>query len=257
MEYMSHLLQSWLTIERISQIIRVALILAIGIPFIKIAGKLIIRMFKARLNKQSEMLVQKIIYYSGIAIIFISVLNELGFKLSALLGAAGVIGVALGFASQTSISNIISGIFLISEKPFSVGDTIKIGATSGVILSIDLLSVKLRTADNRFVRIPNEAIIKSEITNLSRYPIRRLDTTIRLSISNNPKHVMEMMKEVAFTIADVLHEPSPSVSFLSIVDAKEEFILSVWVTQEDMSGVQNNLLIRLTEIFKSTGIEFV
>ncbi len=71
--------------------------------------------------------------------------RELGFKLATLLGAAGIAGVAIGFASQTSLSNIISGIFLVWEEPFQIGDVLQVGSTSGVVQSIELLSTKLRT----------------------------------------------------------------------------------------------------------------
>ena len=81
------------------------------------------------------------------------------------------------FASQTSVSNIISGIFLISEQPFQVGDLIKVGETKGVVLSIDLLSIKLRTFDNQLVRIPNENLIKNELSNITRFPIRIVEKT--------------------------------------------------------------------------------
>ena len=111
----------------------------------------------------------------------VSALRELGFKLSVLLGAAGVLTVAVGFASQTSASNIISGLFLLGERPFSVGDVIRVGSTTGEVLSIDLLSAKLRTFENLFVRIPNETLIKSEVTNLSRLPVRRLDLKIGIA----------------------------------------------------------------------------
>ena len=109
-----------------------------------------------------------------------AVLGELGVKLTALLGAAGIVGIAVGFASQTSVSNIISGLFLISEKPFAIGDVLKVGGTTGIIQSIDLLSIKIRTFDNLFVRIPNEKILSSEVTNITRFPIRRMDIVFQV-----------------------------------------------------------------------------
>src|SRR5690606_3033117 len=121
----------------------------------------------------------------------------LGFSLSVLLGAAGVLSVALGFASQTSASNLISGLFLIGEQPFQLGDTIKVGNTTGEVLSIDLLSVKLRTFDNLYVRIPNESLIKSEMTNLTRFPIRRFDLLIGVAYKENISQVRQIMQNVA------------------------------------------------------------
>jgi small-conductance mechanosensitive channel len=95
--------------------------------------------------------------------------------LGILLGTAGILTVALAFASQTSMSNVISGLFLIADNPFQVGDILQVGTTVGVVLEIGLLSVNLRKFDNTFVRPPNELLIKQEFWNLTKYPIRRLD----------------------------------------------------------------------------------
>ena len=123
----SQLINQFVTPDRISLIIRVALILIIGIPLIKLIRKLTRKLVENKLSAQSEALIVRLVYYVSSLILVVSVLNEFGFKLSALLGAAGVFGIAIGFASQTSVSNIISGIFLISEKPFEIGDFIKVG----------------------------------------------------------------------------------------------------------------------------------
>jgi hypothetical protein len=87
-------------------------------------------------------------------------LHQAGLKLGVLPGAAGILTVAIGFASQTSASNLISGLFVIAERPFVVGDIIRVAETTGEVLSVDLLSVKIRTFDNLYVRIPNEGIIR-------------------------------------------------------------------------------------------------
>src|SRR5699024_2454555 len=118
-----------------------------------------------------------------------------GISLAPLLGAAGIAGVALGFASQTSVSNIISGLFLIAESPFKVDDIITVKSTTGVVLSIDILLVKLRTFDNQYVRIPNETLIKTEVTNITRFPIRRLNTTISVAYKEDIGQVREILME--------------------------------------------------------------
>lgn len=105
-------------------------------------------------------------------------LRELGIDPQVLLGAAGLFTVAVGFASQTSISHLISGLFLMAEQPFRVGDLISVDGVTGEVLSIDLLSVKLRTFDNQMVRLPNEAMLKSTLHNLTRFPIRRVDLVL-------------------------------------------------------------------------------
>ncbi|RXM22074.1 mechanosensitive ion channel, partial [Citrobacter sp. AAK_AS5] len=78
-------------------------------------------------------------------------------------------------------SNLISGLFLVMERPFVVGDVITVDDVTGEVLTIDMLSTKLRTFDNLYVRMPNETIIKSRVTNLTHFPIRRID--LRLGVA--------------------------------------------------------------------------
>src|SRR5690554_6581520 len=141
-------------------------------------------------------LMRRLVYWLVLSLFIASALRELGFSLGVLLGAAGVLTVAIGFASQTSASNLISGLFLVGEKPFELGDIITVGATTGEVLSIDLLSVKLRTFDNLFVRIPNESLIKTEMTNLTRFPIRRFDFKVGVAYRENISHVRDVLTRV-------------------------------------------------------------
>lgn len=168
-------------------------------------------------------------------------LQTVGFDLSILLGAAGFATVALGFAAQTSASNVISGLFLIGERPFSVGDTVQIGTTTGIIVSIDMLSIKLRTFDNIFVRVPNEVAMKAEIRNLSRFPVRRVDLVVRVPHDADLAEVSRMLVELADAEPLALDEPRPQVIFLGYGDSGAELQLSVWATREQFLQVKNAL----------------
>jgi small-conductance mechanosensitive channel len=95
--------------------------------------------------------------------------------------------VAIGFASQTSASNLISRLFLMIERPFSIADVIRVGNTTGEFISIDLLSVKLRNVDSFFVRIPNETMIKNEVTRLTKFPVRPADLKVGIAYKDGPK----------------------------------------------------------------------
>jgi hypothetical protein len=104
-------------------------------------------------------------------------MRQLGFDFTVLLGAAGIVTVAIGFASQTSASNLISGLFLVWRRRSGIGDIVTVDGVTGEVLSVDLLSTKLRTFDNLQVRIPNETMVKARITTLNRFPLRRVDLT--------------------------------------------------------------------------------
>jgi small-conductance mechanosensitive channel len=203
---------------------------------------------------QRRMVARKIIVYAGFVIVLMTVLAELGVKLTAILGAAGIVGIAVGFASQTSVSNIISGLFLISEKPFAVGDVIRIGSTTGIILSIDLLSIKLRTFDNLFVRIPNEKILSSEVTNITRFPIRRMDIKVEVSYQDDLDRVRDVLARVARGNRFCLDEPAPVILVTDFKDSGVELLFGLWFSKADFMSLKNSIMQDIMRHFRAEGI---
>ena len=251
----TELIRMYITPERINVALRVIIALGIGIPVIILIRKLVTRMVKGRLSPQSEQLIVRAVYFLSVLILVVSVLNEFGFKLSALLGAAGVLGVAIGFASQTSVSNIISGIFLISEKPFVVGDFIEVNKIRGRIESIDLLSLKLRLPDNSYVRVPNETMIKTEVTNVTRFPDRRVDLNVLVAYKEDLRKVLEVLKEIAASEPLALQEPAPMIVLESFGEYGINILYGVWGRSEDFFGLRSQLILRVKESFAAHGIE--
>lgn len=246
---------NWLTGEKLASLIRVFLLVAVGIPALVLLGRLVDRLVRQHVTLQAGMLIRKGIVYFGTAVIFITVLHELGFELTALLGAAGIVGVAVGFAAQTSLSNLISGLFLIWESPFQVGDILTIGQTTGIVHSIDLLSVKLRTFDNQFVRIPNESLIKTQFTNITRFPIRRLDLNIGVAYKEDIAKVMKALSEVADRNPYCLDEPAPIIVFLGFGESALQFLFGVWFAKADVLILRNSIYKEIKERFDADGIE--
>ncbi len=154
-------------VDRLMTLARSVFILLVGFIVARVVRSVIGRLLQKHASNHHLTLWRRGAYYLVLGLFVISALRELGFNLGVLVGAAGIVSVAVGFASQTSASNLISGLFLLAEKPFQIGDVIKVGDTTGEVLTIDLLSVKLRTYDNLYVRIPNESLIKSQVTTLA------------------------------------------------------------------------------------------
>lgn len=208
-----------------------------------------------RFSRHHSLLIKRCVFYMVFIVFIITSLQNLGFKLSVLLGAAGVFTVALSFASQTAASNLISGIFLLFEHPFKVGDTVEIKGINGVVDSIDLLSTKLKTADNKLVRIPNEALIKSEITNLSYFPTRRLDLIIAIAYSCNISQVKSLLLGIASNCGQVLKEPEPNVTINNFANSAVELKFMVWTKTSEITSVRNHLQEEIKQCFDRESIE--
>ncbi len=241
--------------EQLYLILKVVILLLLGGGFIFWLSRILRRYFSKKYSAQMGLIVSKSVLYIGISIILISALRELGFKLTTLLGAAGIIGIAVGFASQTSVSNIISGLFLITEQSFEVNDVISVGNTTGVVLSIDMLSVKLRTYDNKYVRIPNETIIKSELTNITRFPIRRVDIPVGVAYKENIGKVREILIDIAKKEPLCLNEPEPVVVVTGFGSSSIDLLLLVWALKTDWIKVKNAITEEIKNRFDRENIE--
>lgn len=234
---------------------RAGAMLVLGVPLLLAASRWTRGAVGKRYTPQQGLVAGKAVFYPGVLIILVSALTELGFSLAPLLGAAGIVGIALGFASQTSVSNIISGLFLIAERPFQVDDVIQVGNTVGRVLSIDTLSVKLRTFQNHFVRIPNETLVKSEVTTITRFPIRRVDVNVGVAYKEEVPRVREVLLDVASGNPLALMEPEPTVFFDGYGESSLNLRLAVWGVRENYIKLKFSLFEQIKARFDAEGIE--
>lgn len=246
---------NFLTGDRLMIAVRATIIVVVGLILARLVRRYLGRIAERFADAHQAFVVRQVAYFTILAIVAVSVMRELGFDLSVLLGAAGILTVAVGFASQTSASNLISGLFLMSERPFGPGDAIKLGETVGEVLSIDLLSVKLRTFDNLFVRIPNETLIKSEVTNLTRFPIRRIDIKLGVAYKEDIRRVSRVLFDVSDKNPLCLEEPKPLLIFLGFGDSSIDLQFSVWGKRDNFLDLMNSIKIEIKEAFDANGIE--
>lgn len=219
-------------------VIRIVMALCVGLPFLWVACQALRRMLSRHLSTHVSVLVSNIALYMGCIFLGISILHELGFNVSALLGAAGIIGIAVGFAAQTSVANIISGLFLVLEGSCTIGDQIEHGSLSGTIESIDLLAVKVRTVENTFVRIPNEFFIKKVMVNRTYYPVRIVAFKVCVPFEYEVSKVVSMIDEVLVADAFFLSQPAPKISLYEVTAA--------YVTGSDQSSyITNDIKVEL------------
>lgn len=234
---------------------RVIILIFVGLPLLGLFRRWIRNFFTKNYNLHYGMLAGRIVFYTGLALIFVMALHNLGFQLAPLLGAAGIIGVALGFASQTSVSNVISGLFLIAEQPFKIGDIITVSGTTGIVYSIDTLSVKLRMFNNQYVRIPNETMIKSEVTNISRFPLRRVDVNISVAYKEDLNRVREVLFDVAHKNPTALEHPEPLMIFDKFGNSSIDILFAAWAVREEFLKLRNSLNMDIKKRFDEEGIE--
>jgi small-conductance mechanosensitive channel len=232
---------------------------ALKAALVLLAGFLLTSLLTRKISQrplapQQHLLVRQVVRYGILIASAVIALRELGIDLGVLLGAAGVLTVALGFASQTSASNLISGVFLMGEGSFVVGDVIKVGEVTGEVLSIGSLSVNLRTFDNLSVRIPNETMLKSNVVNLTRFPIRRFDLAVSVAYDTDLAKVRRVLHEVAERNPICLVEPKPLVLFKAYAESSINLMLMVWSTKENYLELINTIPEQVKNAFDASAI---
>lgn len=203
------------------------------------------RLFTGNKTEHQKLMVEKMFRYFFYIITFFIALRLYNINLKVILGAAGIFSVAVGFASQTSASNLISGLFLLMERPFKTGDTIVVGDIKGVVLAMDLLSTRLRTLDNMLVRIPNESLMKSNLTNMTHFPIRRIDIKIPLDFKVDLELVERVLTDITIEIAECLDEPKPIFVVDGIIEHSLIVQFSFWCRLENLSSVKKKVYSRM------------
>ncbi len=248
-------LLAFVATDAFTAVLRGMLILAIGLPVIRIATRAFGTFLSKRLSLPHHQIFQRVISYALHGLIFFTALRELGFDLSVILGAAGILTVAIGFASQTSASNLIAGLFLMGERSFDVGDFIQVGTSTGTVLAIDLLSVKLQTADNLFVRVPNDALIKAEIINYTRFPIRRMSILVGIAYRCDVAAARQAILQALAEHPKCLAEPPPQVFFTQFGESEQSLEVRVWARREDYIETLGRLRETIKAALDAAGME--
>ncbi len=240
-------------ISHLKKIIVSIFILALLFFIYKLLKKIINVSAKDKIQPHTKMILNKIVSYTFYVATGMFVLNLFGVNLSAIWGAAGIAGLAIGFAAQTAVGNIISGMFVLGEKALKVGDFIEVDGQMGTVDSVGLLSVKIHTPNNQMVRIPNNKILDTNLINYSHFGKRRMVFEIPLAYSEDMTKALEAAQKVPDLCPTVLKNPEAFAYYDGFSDAVN-LRLAVWFKNKDFIQTKNDVYINLAKVFNREGI---
>lgn len=232
-----------------------AILITILIMYIvyKIVSRIVKKHAKKKFEPHTAILISKLISYIFYALVAMYILSLLGINMTAVWGAAGVAGIAIGFAAQTTISNFISGIFVLSEKAVKIGDFISVGDVSGTVTSVGLLSARISTPDNQMIRIPNSSVINSNLINYSHFKIRRILFEVSLSFDTDLPYALETFKKLPALCPTVLQDPAP-VFFFDGFGSGVLLRIGLWFNSPDLLQTKNDVYINIVKLCRENGI---
>lgn len=207
-----------------------------------------------RLPLQLSAFIRKGLYALVWAFALVQGLRAVGVDLISILGAAGVAGVAIGFAAQTTLSNIISGLFIMGERSIRLGDYIRTVGVEGTVEAVNLLSISLRQADNSLVRIPCESIIKNPVVNVTGDELRRCDFDLGVDYDSNLEQVRDVILELVEAEPLLATSPAPVVLFTGFGESSLDLHIGAWCKTGDYHSVRFKFANNLLNEFRKQGI---
>jgi small-conductance mechanosensitive channel len=210
-----------------------------------------------RLVELLELAARYIIWFAGIMLILVN----LEINITPFLAGAGIAGLAFALAAQDLISNFLGGAIITVDKPFLVGDRVKIDNFYGDVINIGPRSTRLKTLDYQIVTIPNNKITSTYIVNYSEPDVKlRITIPVSVAYGSDPAKVKALLLEIAHDViekTDYLHEdPAPTAFFLEFADSSLKFILYVWARKYNLpDDVKDAINTRIAGRFAAEGIE--
>ncbi|WP_044409323.1 mechanosensitive ion channel family protein [Thiomicrospira microaerophila] len=180
-------------------------------------------------------------------------------NMTAWLASAGVIGIAVGFAAKDTIANILSGVFIMADSPYKIGDYIIIdGADRGKVTNIGLRSTRLLTRDDVEINVPNSVIANGKVVNQSsgRFKSMRMYANVSVSYESDIDLVRSILLDIAANEPMVISDPIPQVRFLGFGASGLDFSLRVWIEDPEIrTRVLDALNVQIFKRFAAAGIE--
>ena len=224
--------------------------LVICLVFKKLFLKLLSRgLSRTKLETRLSSLIQKGANALLWCVIVLAVGDSLGINLSSLLALFSVLGLAFSLAIQGSLSNLASGITILTNRPFKVGDYIEASGREGTVWAVGIFYTQLQTADNKIIYLPNSLISSGQVTNYSAMPRRRLEVNIQASYDDSCQKVIDTMLKTAQSDPLVLSDPAPMAFLASCGDSGINYTLRAWARSSDFFTASTRMTQAVYEAF--------
>jgi small-conductance mechanosensitive channel len=194
--------------------------------------------------------------YLGIAVAAVIGISAAGIDLSSLALVASALSVGIGFGLQNIVSNFVSGLILLVERPFKVGDWIVSGTSEGIVKRISVRATEIETFRKQSIIVPNSELINASLGNWThRNRVARSEIPVSVGYDSDPKQVMAILLELVQTVPKVLRNPEPNVEFLRFGPLSLDFEMRFFLSDlSDGMAIRNNLRIAILERFRREGI---
>ena len=186
-------------------------------------------------------------------------LSNVGVNISALLGTLGIGGIAFALAAQDTVKNVFGAFTILTDKPFSIGDTIRVDSYEGTVVDVGVRSTKIMNYDKRIITFPNYKITDTSIVNISSEPMRRVVLNLGLTYdttSEKMKEALELLKSIPKRVENVSSNPSDIVAVFTEYSDSAMVIMYIYFIEKqgDILGVTSNMNMEILAAFNKAGL---
>ena len=207
-----------------------ALLIFVGSLYLgKLLSNLLKRVLKRRgADHEVTLLLATITRWSIVVAGIITALQRF-FDVTAFLAGLGILGFTIGFALQNIMQNFASGVILLIEQPFEVGDAVELNGYGGTVLTISLRTTEMRTFDGLIVMIPNADVLSNTITNYTRADRRRIELPVGISYDSDPAVARQIVLDVIKNVPGFMGDPKPVVVFHTFGGSSVDMTAYFWI----------------------------
>ena len=202
-------------------------------------------MLRAHLDESLVRLLIDNVYRSALIVVAVVIAaGQVGINILPALAGLGVVGIALGFAAQDSVANMISGFLIFWDKPFVVGDYVSVQDQYGRVTEITLRTTRVRTPSNSYVVIPNRKIIESTLVNHSKHGGMRLEIPIGIASGESIEKARQALLAAVAKVDGVVAKPESDIVVKGLGAVGIDLLVRVWI--ED-AALDRPVYFRVTE----------
>ncbi len=198
--------------------------------------------------------VASIVRWIILLIVLIAVLGLFGIQATSLVAIMGAATLAIGMALQGTLSDLAAGFMLILFRPYSNGQYVDIGGTSGTVQTINLFFTELKTPDNVQIIVPNGQAWGTIISNYSHHPTRRLDLTFGIDYGDDIGRAKDIILNAAIDDTRVHSDPEPWVRVTNLGDSSVDLGVRLWCSADDYWELKWHMTQTVKEAFDAGGI---
>jgi small-conductance mechanosensitive channel len=243
----------------VSQVVYALLVVGLGIALTWFLQRLLGRqLVKARVDPNVAQVIQRILFYSVLVILFITALGMLQIPVTALAFISGAVAIGIGFGAQNIINNLISGWILMSERPVRIGDFVEIDSNRGIVESIGNRSTRIKRVDGVHLLVPNSQMLERMVVNWTLVD-RDFRTSVRVGVvyGSPVRRVEELLFQAADEQKETLREPPPIVVFEDFGDNALIFDVFFWckaMGERELRLIRSDIRFRIEQYLRENDI---